>query len=237
MRQLLEVYLTVTTAIAVGLLSLFNVVDSRAVSAATLSVLALVAFHLTARRPTTPEIVLPGPPALGGDAVPSIREARDIRIIGVTLNRTMRTLLHDLEHRLAQGARVQVAIIDPGGGVPREAARRCALPDGARFFEHRLKPTLDLLRYLQAGSGRIEVRLLPFVPAFGLFMVDSATAGGTITVAIYSHRPSGREVLLTLQPSRDQYWYEHFRSEFDQIWAAGRPVQIACAQNVLAEAG
>jgi hypothetical protein len=226
MMKLVESYLTAATAAAVGLLSLFDVVDAQTVSAATLATLALVAFHLATRRPASSDVALLAPPGRGAEGGPSIHAADDIRIIGVTLNRTIRNHLQELEHRLAQGARVQVAIIDPAGAVPREAARRCAVPDDARVFEHRLRPTLDHLRYLQERSSRVEVRLLPFVPAYGLFMIDPGTARGSITVDIYSHRPSGQELVLTLRSNLHRHWYEHFNSEFDRIWASGRPIQV-----------
>ena len=49
---------------------------------------------------------------------------------------------------------------------------------------------------------------------------------------IYSHAFGGTEPTLTLQPGRDHLWYQHFLGEFDQIWAAGRPVPFVSERHL-----
>ncbi|WP_329109678.1 hypothetical protein OG792_12870 [Micromonospora sp. NBC_01699] len=244
----LEAYLTASLALAVGLLSLLDVANPAAVSAATLSILGLIVFDLFTgrRRLRRIDSAIRDLPrslgkagltesvdrlitAAGPGTVLRIDEAQDIRLVGVTLSRTIRSHLHDLERRLAAGASVRVAILDPDGPGPREAARRNAVPDDALVFEHRLQPTIDLLHHLAAGpgvSGRLEVRFLRFVPAFGLTLVDPATSHGRISVDIYSHQPAGPEAVINLDAGRDPIWYRHFASEFDLIWANGQPAPI-----------
>ncbi|MGW4463969.1 hypothetical protein [Micromonospora sp. NPDC004704] len=245
----LEAYLTASLALAVGLLSLLDVASPAIVSAATLSILGLIVFDLlTGRRRMRrldsairdlakslgrvglTESVDRLITAAGPGTVLRIDDAEDIRLVGVTLSRTIRSHLHDLERRLAAGASIRVAILDPDGPGPREAARRNAVPDNARVFEHRLQPTIDLLQHLAAGldvTGRLEVRFLQFVPAFGLTLVDPAKVDGRISVDIYSHRPAGPEAVITLNAGRDPIWYRHFASEFDLIWASGQPAPIS----------
>ncbi|MEU8661441.1 DUF5919 domain-containing protein [Actinoplanes philippinensis] len=150
--------------------------------------------------------------------------AIDIGIIGVTLNRTVRNHAARLRECVRRGGTVRVAVIDPDGAVIQEAARRSGMPGAVEIFAHRLQPTLDLLAGLAAadGPGRVEVRLLDFVPAVGILAVDAGRAHGHLHVDIYSHSSGEREPVLTLHAARDQVWYQHFRDEFERIWASGR---------------
>ncbi|MDQ0910259.1 hypothetical protein QFZ22_006244 [Streptomyces canus] len=66
------------------------------------------------------------------------------------------------------------------------------------------------------------MRFLPFVPAFGLVLLDPERPNGLIHVDIYSHSSATGDAVFTLRPGRDGHWYENFQSEFDRIWTFGR---------------
>lgn len=228
----LETYLTVGVAVSVGLLNLLGAVNSEIVSTATLSILAMVSFSLLrSHRParhaaTTPVGAVPTSIGPGRGPPP----ASDIRLVGVSLNRTIRSNLSTLERCLIAGGSVRVVVIDPGTAAPEEAARRSGVPTHGGIFAHRLRPTVDLLRLLAEApqtADRLQVRLAPFVPSFGLVMVDPDAGHGWLSVEIYSHRPGGVEPSLTLTAEHHPQWYWHFRAEFDQIWTRARPVVAA----------
>lgn len=214
-----EARVTAAVAVVVAVLSILGVVGSGVVSAATLAVLALVALHLVGGRPAAAASIV----TVDGIVVPDIDRAMDIRIVGVTLNRTLRSQLPQLERRLAAGASVRIAIIDPVGGAPAEAARRSAVATEDGVFEHRLQPTIDLLGRLSVWPG-LEVRLLPFVPAFGLFMVDPDSGHGAIVAEVYSHHVSGPELWIHPHADTDPQVYRHCAAEFERVWASGRPL-------------
>jgi hypothetical protein len=240
-----DLYVTSLIALMVGVLGAFEVVNASVLAAATLATLGLVAVgslggrhqiaSLTSTITELATLVTQGlaetPSAdrlfsastSGLDV--ELRRAKDIRIVGVTLCRTIRNHMLTLQRRLEQGAVVRIAVIEPGSGALLEAARRSSIPDSPQIFENRLRPTIDLLRQLVDApkvTGRIEIRLLRFVPAFGLILVDPEDLDGRIHVEVYSHRFAGREPTLALVGDRDPRWYRHFLQEFDQIWATGR---------------
>lgn len=240
----LEAYLVAGTALVVGLLGLIDLADPGTVSAVTLAALGLLVFDTMLgrrqlRRVRSDLSTLGAALRAGGTATSADRvlqesvpgsafdlgRAGDLRLVGVTLNRTVRNHLAELRRQLAAGGMLKVMIIDPDGPAAREAARRHGFDEDAEVFEHRLQPTLDLLRHLaDTAGGRLEVRLLGFVPAFGLIMIDPETAGGRVLVDIYSHRPDGREAVVAMTAERDPIWFHHFRQEFDRIWQRGRPI-------------
>ncbi|MGX1612659.1 DUF5919 domain-containing protein [Micromonospora chalcea] len=241
----LDAYITSLVSVTLGLLGLFSVVDADVLGAATLATLGLVAMQSSHGRAqvsalaaaaselveATRERLLDRPSAdlLLSTAAPGadlgVAHATDIRIVGVTLGRTLRSNALVLQRRLEQGAVVRIALVEPHSEAVQEAARRAGVPHTPEIFHHRLRPTIDLLTYLagQRGhTGRVEVRLLSFVPAFGLVLVDPDEPHGQMQVDLYSHRPAGVEPTLTLRADRDPQSYRHFRQEFDRIWSAGR---------------
>jgi hypothetical protein len=212
---------------------MLDVAGGPLLSGATLATLAaLAAGSLHSRLQTgrlltlTREHLVERPPAdrlLRPSASPGeidLGHATEIHIVGVTLNRTVRTHAAAIRQCLRRGGTVRIAVIDPHGGAPEEAARRSTNPGAAGVFVNRVRPTLDLLGGM---TGRLEVRLLGFVPAFGVLAADPHQPTGRLHVDIYSHTFDGTDAALTLRAEHDHVWYRHFLAELDQIWASGRP--------------
>lgn len=237
----LEIYSTAVLSVALALLGAFDLASGKILAAATLATLALLAGGLLGSRRQVTDLAAQVRSRLAGevsaedflardkpDLMEQIRGAQDIRIAGVTLSRTLRNLVDELQRRAAAGATIKVALIDPTTSAPAEAARRSTIPDRSNVFENRLRPSIDLLRELleaPGAEGRVEVRFLPFVPAFGLVLVDPQRPGGRIHVDIYSHSSASGDAVFTLLPDRDGQWYQHFETEFERIWAFGRPAE------------
>lgn len=243
----LEVGITVAAAFVIAVLNLLSAVDANVVSAATLGMLAVLSFDILMTRhrserdvwavrrmaDTVAEACRPSADRLisvaGLAHHPNLGGAREVRLAGVTLSRTIRAHLPALEQCLWAGGSVRIAVIDPGGTVADEAARRDGLPGGGSIFRHRLRASVDLLRHLAGSAGdapRLYVRSLSFVPSFGLVIADHGTGDGMIAVEMYSHQPGGREPALLVTAARDPVSFHHFQEEFEQLWAAGHPVDL-----------
>ncbi|NUR60464.1 MAG: hypothetical protein HOV87_17655 [Catenulispora sp.] len=239
----LELYTTVLLALTLAALGMFDVVGDKVLVAATLATLALLAIgSLGSRRrvedltelvrahkagePSATEFFAKDKPNLREQ----VRDARDIRILGVTLSRTIRNIVDELQHSARSGGMIKVALIDPTTDAPAQAAARSTISAPPGVFENRLRPTIDLLIELArtpGAEGRVEVRFLPFVPAFGLVLLDAQRSGGRIHVDVYSHKSAGGDAVFTLAPHRDGEWYPHFEAEFERVWEAGRPAEAS----------
>lgn len=235
----LELYVTALLSLTLAVLGALDVADGEVLSAAILATLALLAGSLLGSRRQVADLAAQMRARSQGevsaqdffstdkpDVVQQVHGARDIRIVGVTLARTLRNLIDELEHRAVAGALVKVALIDPDTTAPAEAARRSTMPDRPEVYQNRLRPSIDLLRDLvekPGVDGRVEVRFLPFVPAFGLVLLDPQRSHGITYVDVYSHSSASGDAVFTLRPGRDGHWYEHFHGEFERVWAPGRP--------------
>jgi hypothetical protein len=140
-----ELYVTMTLSLCIALLSVLAIVDIKVVSATTLAVLALLAVSGLATRHQSEEagrrldqlaanlsgdvpadrFLKTRMPALDED----IAAAADIRLVGITLTRTVRDLLPVLDRRLRRGACRRVLVIDGDRPARTEAVARSRSAD------------------------------------------------------------------------------------------------------------
>lgn len=240
----IELYATVAVAVTVAILGVLDKADAGVVGAATLAVLALLAASGLASRHQADEIKLrldrlqeaqashiPAErflstryPALDSE----ISSATEIWLVGVTLTRTVRNLLPILDRKLKAGASIRVVLLDMDSAAQAEAVARSRRAD-SDFYRHRLSSTIDLLRVL-APSARseadLQLRVVPFVPTFGMCLIDATQEHGRIHVEMYQHRTLEANPSFTLLANRDGKWYGLFAGQFDTLWDSARPYPV-----------
>ncbi|MFE2963716.1 hypothetical protein ACFXKC_08505 [Streptomyces sp. NPDC059340] len=157
----LEIYVTALLSLTLAALGALDVAGGKVLAAATLATLALLAGGLLGSRRQVAELAAEvRARAAGGisaedffsgdkpELVQQIRGARDISIVGVTLARTLRNSIDELECRAVAGSVIRIALIDPAGTAPAEAARRSTVPHRPEVYQNRLRTSIDLLREL-----------------------------------------------------------------------------------------
>lgn len=152
--------------------------------------------------------------------------ATDIGLVGVTLSRTVRDLAGTLARRLRAGAVLRVIVIDPDSDAALEAASRTLGVTSPEYYRPQVASTMDVLAaltHLPGASCHVEMRLLPFVPAFGMYLIDTTTPDGRILVELYQHRSVEPNPFLGLRAGRDNFWYRFFVDQFNTLWESARP--------------
>lgn len=250
----LEIYLTALLSLLLGVLGVLDLVDDTIVVAATLGTLALLALSGLGSRHQVEDLEA----AIGklttgvNEAIhhdvpvdkflavkaPALEEylhnASDVRLVGVTLSRTVRDLVGTLDRRLRDGAALRVMVIDPDGSAPLEAVARTRGVTDPAYYRPRISSTIDTLAMLESlpgTAGRIEVRLLPFVPAFGMYLIDPLTENGRVYVELYQHRSLEPNPCFGLRAERDGRWYRFFVNQFDILWESARPVPLQSSES------
>jgi len=224
-----------------------GVVDPKILAAATLAVLAVMAIsglasrhHVDDVRIALERLVANESGKVAADRFLSRRlpdldaeivTATDIALVGVTLTRTVRDMLPVLDRRLRVGARVRVLLIDTDSHAGVEAVSRSREAEAAAtdFYRQRVASTANLLRVLASSAtsaSTLELRMLPYVPTFGLCMVDGEENHGRIHVEIYQHRTLETNPTFSLYADRDGHWYDLFRGQFETLWECGRALPL-----------
>jgi hypothetical protein len=245
-----DLYIAVTVAIVVAVLGIVGVVDERILAASTLAVLAVMATSALSSRHQLEDVATAlaqlAASQVGNtpadrflSATPPGRDlpvgtATEIGLVGVTLTRTIRDMLPVLDRRLRAGAKIRVLLIDVDSDANIEAVSRSKKADASDFYRNRVSSSIDLLRVLAEAArddDDLQLRLLPFVPTFGMCLTDSSDAHGRIQVEMYQHRTLEGNPSFDLRAGRDQRWYALFTEQFETMWASGRPLALSADQE------
>lgn len=258
--QNIELYLTIGIALVLSILGAFNIVDTGVVAAITLATLALLALGTLNNREKTNDVqdkVVRLTDLVEESVLGNIRAskfflserprydsdfqgAKTIYIVGTTLSRTVRDYLGTFEKRLKEGASIKFVIIDPKSDAAKQATLRSYGVKSDEFYHNRIKPTIDLLQILASLpdlKGTAEFRLLPYMPSFGLILIDPGEANGKMYVEIYQHKSVDLNPTFVLDVRRDEKWFSFFYHQFDVLWASSRSANEADGYNPPNEKG
>lgn len=241
----LEVYLTFAVALILLLLDVLGAVSDQIIAAGILATLALLALSTLGSREsveasraeifalsTKLERQLSGRASAHEffvreplNLTPEFEIADKIYLAGVTLNRTVRNYLGVLDRRLAVGSSVEILIIDPEGDAPKQALLRDYKKAGDDFIRKRGESTTDMLRALLPLSNEqasLLVWYLPYVPSFGLILIDPDKPTGRVYVEIYQHVSLDENPTFILERKHDPYYYDFFVQQYYRLRSGAR---------------
>jgi hypothetical protein len=144
---------------------------------------------------------------------------------GFTLARTTREYLNILERCLTTGSDVQIMILEATDALLDECVKRSEGRSTPDHWRKRLASTESLVNLIAKTpdiSGHLELGQLPYIPSYGMIMVDPDSAHGVIAVELYRHRSSEDNPTFELRAGRDGEWYGFFRRQFDLMWESCR---------------
>lgn len=156
--------------------------------------------------------------------VHGLHMATTILIGGVVLGRAMRVYSSQLKEKLNSGARVQIMLLDSADTIAVESfARRSPLPNtDAAFWRTRLEQNYQVIHAIGEAipdtGGILEIGYLPYVPSFGLLLLNPEQSDGFCAVKIYHHKIDRPEPVLHLSRSKDSDWFEFFYQQWNLLW-------------------
>ncbi len=239
-----EVYLTVLICVAVLVLNLLGIVDLKIVTSAILGVLSLEALGLLTNRRSEQELQrtlaetvrLTAGPRLSEVFVPyhermkelsdHLLQADEVWI----LSRTCRRLWSDYEEELRTIAArngLKLLFLDPSNGALKMISKSAVWQqpgDGDRLksdveqFITRLERVRGALHL-----DKFEVRLLDYLPAWSLVMINPHKDTGVIFAELATYRSHPRKrPSLKVECGVDYDLFNQLRYEFEQMWNSAR---------------
>jgi hypothetical protein len=240
--QNLEYYVTLVFIVVIFAIDVFNLASLDALTNVILAVLALVVYSLLSTRQALEElsdkVVRPQDARsffwkTKRSIEDDLSQAKDIRIAGAVLSRTLRDYRYVLEERLKHGAKVRIMLMDPNSTAPDQAVLRSKGVSNRQFYIDSLRPTIERISALVEASEKIELGLLPYKPAYGMILIDPDEAHGKIIIEMYPHHSDTFAPTFELFPNRDTHWAEFFRSQFDTMWSRSKHYQNKEIQNLV----
>ncbi len=153
-----------------------------------------------------------------------LRQAKSISINGITLSRTSDSFWDTFKQRIAEGARIRILIVDPTHQALDIAANRFHKHQDPNRLRRESEHALDNFESLMAervSNESFRVRLLPFVPPYGIWLIDADTPRAEIWVELYSFRDEP-EPTFHLLPHHDGEWFAFFQRQFETMWNASK---------------
>jgi len=167
--------------------------------------------------------------------------ASTVYISGITLTRTTKDYMHILGKRLEEGACVRIIIVDPLiDSVLQQLSVRSVGDIPVDDWRNRLEATettieliakIGLVANMIASTvsnthpkskGSLEVGYLPYIPSFGLTMVNPDEEAGMSLVELYHHRPVSPGISFEISAQTDSQWHHFFRDQFNILWNSCR---------------
>lgn len=156
--------------------------------------------------------------------------ASSIAISGITLSGTVQTYRATLRERLEAGARIRLLIIDPTSeDVLKQIVSRSwssvATPDYYRGSLGFISELIENIGNTPKATGSLEIGYLPFVPSFGVMLVNPKEKNGAGFVEIYHHL-TDKSPGFRISTGGDPQTFQLYRQQFELMWKASRTKRI-----------
>lgn len=228
----IDLIVTVIIALGLAILNIAGLTPGTLIAPLTLAVLGLLAVATLGNRyklEESLETLNRTHTGLFDDKLPAsieseMRNAHDLWLVGVTLNRTVNTYYTLLEQKLSRGDRVHVLIVRPDGhSVEMLAMREYKERYNVDRFRSLIQNSLDDLCSLQQRFQKLEVRVIDYPLSYGGVLIDPDSDDGAMYLEHYPFKtPGGSLPKFVLRASQGR-WYKFFRLELKTIWDDSTP--------------
>jgi hypothetical protein len=148
-----------------------------------------------------------------------LASAQEVWINARNLNTVIIPHYNLFERRLAEGCSFRIIMIDPDSLSAQLASEIGLNPTG---YKDRMQMAITSLKQLAGqptNTGRLELRLINFLPPFSLLIKDGKRSYGWMSVELYGYRVSARErPSFELTSSTDELWFKFYLKQFEDMW-------------------
>lgn len=186
--------------------------------------LGAVAGALPDHAPLERRLLLEFPPELRDH----LAAARHARLVGVSLQRTLRQNYRLLAEKLDRGHVLELLVVDPAAPAMAAAAERydSALTAEAAVEGAPTAATLELVERLRR-HGQVELRLTAAPLTFGAISLPDLEGGGLLYLEHYAYKGGTDAIPKVVLSAHDGRWFEFFRAEVDELWSHGTAPRAA----------
>jgi hypothetical protein len=167
----------------------------------------------------------------GGVSDKTFSAATTILLAGITLTRTTRQYMHILGQRFVAGATIRMIIIDPSlHSVMDVMAARSMGDTTPEYWQTRMntvKAVIHAIANTPGSTGKLEIGYLPYIPSFGLSLIDPDQPHGVCYVELYHHRSAESNPFFELTVADDTLWYKFFLNQWEILWNSCRIEEIS----------
>ncbi|MBE7553723.1 MAG: hypothetical protein HS126_21865 [Anaerolineales bacterium] len=218
----IDLYLTVLIALGVAALSLLGINVSSFIAPLTLAILGLLAISNLVNRHHLEKIVQKQAQSITGffsneyppDFNAQLESGKEVWLVGVTLNRTIKNNYIKLEEKLQQGHTLKILLVNPTGAPIGLAASRnyAQVNRDPEIKIAEIKATLQLFCSLKKISpDKIEIRTVENPLSYGATCINPDSATGVLYLDHYPFRTASDSIPKFTLRASDGYWYDFLK--------------------------
>ena len=230
----LDLYFFVVAALSLAIFNGIGSAPARLIESVTLALLGLLAAYSLGVRERLTNINdrLTGSKTLLCDEIPFqtkesvISEAKEVFVIGITLNRTMVTFYSHLEEKVRSGQKVKVLLVEPNSEAIRLTPQRVYRPTSEKLLSRKIIDSIELLDSLKTvAPGLVEVKTLDFPIPFGCIASNLDSQNSSILIEHYSYKTPTDTPCLILTKKKEPHWHNVYRTQVLNLWETGKTWQ------------
>lgn len=228
----LDLYITIVVAIAYVILNLFDLAPDDWIAPLTLATLGILIIALLGNRHRFEETVqrlTQSPGSLFQEKFPpdfenDLGQAKEIWLVGVTLNRTIKTYYAIFEQKLKHDGIIKVILVSPEDTNEKKAAaemaeKRVYERSDVERLRNQIQGTLeDFCSLKSIAPSQVEIRTITYPLGFGVFALDIETDEGVLYLEHYPYKTPGGSLPKFVLHAGDGRWYDFFKMEIEKLW-------------------
>lgn len=228
----LDLYFFVVAALALAILNGLGLASTKLVEPITLALLGLLAAHSLGIRERLADIqakLMGANTILHDEISPHIKEiltaeARELLLVGVSLNRFIGTYYSRLEEKVKNQQRIQILLVEPNSETIKLLPQRTYKPTSEKRLNTRILDTAELLCTLQSiAPDLVEIRTINFPIPFRCMATNIDSNDSSIILDYYSYKTPQDLPCIKVSQKNDPYWHSTYRTQILNLWIAGKP--------------
>lgn len=154
-----------------------------------------------------------------------IKASQEICVQGISLYRYIPHYRTEFARALQKGVNLRVILVHPNSAAVEMSAFRSSSQASAQLQRDDILRTLETLRSLKnhIANARVEVRLLDYMPGFGITVYKHHTDEGlsVCEVHLYPFKTSASyAAAIGPHPIFHKHWFAYFSDQFERMWNA-----------------
>ncbi|MEW5871780.1 MAG: hypothetical protein AB1894_21105 [Chloroflexota bacterium] len=227
----IDLYIAVFASILLAILAISGLAVQSWIAPLNIAVLALLAYSMLGSRHRMDELFQ----GLREEAQSifrkkwpeddldlALREAKNAFLIGVSLRRTFGDYYALLEDKLQRGDTVRILVLDPNSAAVEAIAKRVYKDVSIERSRGSIKDSLRSMHHLKLRTGgKLEIRVTDYPVTIGGILTDPNTTHGKLFLENYTYKMRDIDLPKILLQSKDEQWYEFYKSQMDTLWENG----------------
>ena len=126
---------------------------------------------------------------------------------------------------MVAGANIRFVVIDPESDDVLEQAVLKGFDTTEDYWRQTIHATETVIKAIAKtpkGKGKVEIGYLPYVPSFGMIVIDQDQPHGSCFVEIYHHRTSAKNPTFEINVADDPHWFNYFSEQAEILWESCR---------------